>query len=155
MSVLIIGKPEKIKIAKLVAHAAAYPVRWETMKDVAIAGGRAELKLADRKPGAERPPSEHVPVGKVRVAYSHEEQPAGMFRHLSASVARPGKLPHHRAVAMICEAFGFSKLMCEMIAGLDGPPPAEKPAGMVWLEEFDPGHQAVNVLELIEERKLH
>ena len=150
MSVLLIGATEQKQIKRLIAYATANPVRWETIKDVAIADFTPTLALSDRtqKPGVVRPPSAHVILGNVRVAYSHEEQPAGMFRHISASVRRPGKHPHPMVMAVICEAFGFSKTVCD---GLQGNIDAIFAThARVWLEEFDPGHNAVNVIELID-----
>jgi hypothetical protein len=135
MSVLILGPNERQQIEAAKTRAAKNPVRWETIKDAAISDRRKDLALADRKPGIERPPSEHMMFGTVRAAYSVEEQPAGMFRHLSMSVPRKGWLPDLHVVGMLCEAFGFG----------DFPPLA----GHVWTEEFDPGHHAVNVIELI------
>lgn len=139
MSVLVIGPKEQAAIDALVKRAAASPVRWETMRDAAIGGPKADLPLAERKPGFERPPSDHIMLGNVRVAYSVEEQPAGMCRHLSASVSRPGYLPDLPVMTMLCEAFGFT-----------GFPPKH---GRTWLEEFDPGHRAVNVVEVITARE--
>jgi hypothetical protein len=148
MSILLIGPAEQKKIKDAIGRATARPVRWETVKDVATGDYTPTLKLDERKrkPGVVRPASEHLILGNVRVAYSHEEQPAGMFRHLSASVRRPGKLPHPMACAMICEAFGFSPAICAVIMQA---PVTEAFVGRIWLEEFDPGHYAVNIIELI------
>lgn len=147
MTVVIIGPREERQIARAIERAAANPVRWETMKDVAISNPGLELKLDERrrKPGVVRPESEHLMLGNVRVAYSHEEQPTGMYRHLSASVRKPGKLPHPTAMAMICEAFGFSDAMCGIMRQIQ-PVTIE---GHIWLEEFEPGHSAINVIERI------
>lgn len=149
MSVLLIGATEQKQIKRLIAYATANPVRWDTIKDVAIGDFKPTLSLSDRtqKPGVVRPPSAHVILGNVRVAYSHEEQPAGMFRHISASVRRPGKHPHPMVMAVICEAFGFSQATCKWLRDLD---PPNNIVGRIWLEEFDPGHHAVNVIERIE-----
>jgi hypothetical protein len=135
MSVLILGPNERQQIEAAKARAGKNPVRWEKMKEAAISDRRKDLALADRKPGFERPPSEHMVFGNVRIAYSVEEQPAGIFRHLSASVERKGFLPDLHVMQALCEAFGFGAF-----------PPA---VGHVWTEEFDPGHHAVNVIELI------
>lgn len=145
MSVVIIGPREEKQIKAAIERATANPVPWETMKGVAL-DARTELKLKDRKPGIERPASEHLLLGNVRVAYSHEEQPSGMFRHLSASVRRPGKLPHPEVMVMICEAFGFGKAICDVMRQQ---PLTEPFDGHIWLEEFDTGHSAINVIERI------
>jgi hypothetical protein len=135
MSVLIITDEQRGMIDAVIERAAANPVRWAEMEGKVAAGNKLVLPLKDRAPGLERPPSQHMMFGNVRVAYSHEEQPAGMFRHISASVERPGRLPHPKVMEVLCAAFHF-----------DSFPPIE---GRIWLEEFDPGHQAVNVIELI------
>jgi hypothetical protein len=141
MSILVLGPEEKRQIKALMERAAANPVRWATIKDAALKiaerDDKRDLPLADRPPGIERPPSDHLMLGTVRVAYSVEEQPGGMCRHLSASVGRPGYLPDVHVMTALCEAFGFANF-----------PPL---TGRVWTEEFDPGHRAVNVVELIQE----
>lgn len=135
MSVVIIGDAERAQIKAAIERASANPVLWETMRDHVIMDDRPTLPLADRKPGLERPASEHLMLGNVRVAYSHEQQPAGMLRHLSASVHKKGKLPHPVAIEEICAAFGFRHF-----------PPIE---GRIWIEEYEPGYEAVNVVEII------
>lgn len=155
MSVLVIGDAEKQAIAKLVEHAAANPVPWELTKDVATSSEVTELTLADRKNAGQvtRPPSEHIMLGNVTVAYSHEEQPSGIFRHISASVGTAGRLPTPLAVGVICEAFGFSDTLCEAVAR-GGRGPRMPPASHLWLEEFEPGHQAVNIIEMIKKHSV-
>lgn len=147
MSVLMIGATELKEIDRLVRFAKDNVVPWAITKDAAMPMS-AEMKLKDRKPGAERPPSQHIVLGNVRVAYSHEEQPAGIFRHLSASVRRPGRTPNPFVMAVICEAFGFSAALCSV---LSEPTTSHEPVAEagIWLEEFDPGHHAVNVIERI------
>lgn len=56
-----------------------------------------------------------------------------MFRHLSISVDTKGSLPSPQAVELLAEEFGIAF------------PPK---SGLVWTEEFEPGHHAVNVIEL-------
>jgi hypothetical protein len=95
------------------------------------------MALADRKPGFERPESQHVIFpGGYRAALSFEQQPPGLCSHLSISVfgrSTPGMAPSPAAVAMICEAFGV-------------PFPADK----TWVEEFDPGEYAINLLSVMQ-----
>jgi len=96
------------------------------------------LSLADREAmiadGASSiSSSEHVdiPVG-FRAAINYEEQPAGICLHLSVSASKKGKVPSPRAVQMVLDALGLARSLeqCEAI----------------WLEEYYPGHQSVNVL---------
>lgn len=101
----------------------------------AVEPRNGRLALSDRKPGFERPPSQHVILGTYRAAISFEKQPAGLCRHLSISAIKPGTLPLPIVLEMIAKEFGFAEF----------PPPQ----GRVWLEEFDPGHEAVNVIELV------
>ncbi len=131
---LIITEAVRFEIWQALARADASPIPSETMRQFAtLAAGVRELKLADRAPGLERPASEHVeiPIG-FRAAISVEEQPAGMVRHLSISVDKVGRMPSEAAVMVIAEEFG-------MVPPFDG----------AWLEEFDPGHHAVNLLKLV------
>ncbi len=131
---LIIGDAERAAITAAVERAAAHPMSLETVKELAqaIPQDRNDLTLADRKAALKRPESEHVAIaGGYRASISFEQQPIGLCRHLSVSVDTPGRLPHMLAVGMIAEAFGF-------IAGAPR---------HIWVEEFAPGHHAVNVVE--------
>jgi hypothetical protein len=92
------------------------------------------LRLSDRKPGyVERPLSQQVliPVG-FRAAFSVEEQPGGLVRHLSVSVDEGAgqKMPNPIQVEMIAQEFGFKHI------------------DQGWTEEFDPDRWAVNVIEM-------
>jgi hypothetical protein len=133
---LIIDDLVRTMIKAALARALENPIPFEALREHASLAATRDLKLADRKPGLIRPPLMHVaiPIG-FRAAISVEEQPAGMVRHLSVSADRPGRIPHPTAVVMIAEEFGMLP-----------------PFDALWLEEFDPGHQAVNVLKLIEPR---
>jgi hypothetical protein len=55
------------------------------------------------------------------------------------SVPRKGKLPNYPAMEMLTELFGFDEF-----------PPTK---GRVWVEEFEPGHEAINVAEVIREQE--
>jgi hypothetical protein len=93
------------------------------------------LDLADRPPGFERKQKSQfldIPFG-FRIGYSVEDQPGGLIGHLSISVDSKGKAPHPAAVNMIAELFDMSI----------------ESADKVWLEEFEPGHKAVNLIKLI------
>jgi hypothetical protein len=134
MAVLIIGATERERIAEMIAYAKAHPVTFDKMRE-AIVEDRPLVRLEDRKPGFERPVSEHcVLPGGYRCAYSVEAQPAGLCSHLSISVvgrSRKGRMPSVEAVRMIAEEFGV-------------PFPPDKG----WTEEFDPGEYAVNLLSV-------
>lgn len=129
MRPLIITPEKQDEIAAAVRRAEANPISFEKLRAGAVEPSKTEIALSDRKPGYERPPSEHVliPIG-YRAAFSIEDQPVGLCHHISVSVEQPGKLPSKDAVIMIAAAYGITR------------------ADSIWLEEFDPGHQAVNVI---------
>lgn len=134
MPVLMIGATEREKIAEVVAYAKAHPVLFDQMRK-GVVDDTPVLELKDRQPGHERPASQHVLFpGGFRAAFSIEYQPAGLCTHLSVSVfgrSKPGVMPSEPAVQMIAEEFGV-------------PYPADK----MWLEEFDPGEFAINLVTL-------
>jgi hypothetical protein len=135
MAVLIIGADEREKIAEIIAYAKAHPLLLDMLRKGA-APDLPTVMLTDRNPGFERPPSQHVIFpGGFRAAYSIEQQPPGLCSHLSISVegrAKKGAMPSEPAVAMIAEEFGV-------------PYP---PNGRMWIEEFEPGQFALNLLSL-------
>jgi hypothetical protein len=134
MAVLMIGATEREKVAKLVAYAKAHPLTFDTIRKAAVADASL-VRLQDRQPGHERPPSQHILFpGGYRAAFSIEQQPAGLCTHLSISVfgrPRKGAMPSLEAVKVIAELFGV-------------PFPPDKG----WNEEFDPGEYAINLLSL-------
>lgn len=127
---LIIQEETQTEINAAIARARLKPIPIERLRAGAV---DAEIiGLADRKPGFERgTASEYVeiPIG-YRAAISFEHQPPGLCRHLSISVDTPGMIPNLPAVRMIAEAFGM---------GATGPE-------RLWMEEFAPGHFAVNLI---------
>jgi hypothetical protein len=133
MGVLIIDDKVKLRVAEMIERARQHPVLLEQLKGGAINDDRHVITLADRKPGHERPPSQHLVLGTYRVAFSIEQQSIGMCRHLSISTMRAGSVPNMPVVDEVTALFGF----------VEGAPTR------TWLEEFDPGHHAVNVLQLI------
>jgi len=138
--VLIITPEVRAAIQGAIGRARAKPVPLATAMAMAHMDNSPELLLADRKPGTpDRPPSQCLLLpGGFEVAFSFEEQPAGMVRHLSIALhdAKPGKVPNAGIVAGLAREYGFS-----------GFPPM--PYGRVWLEEYRPGRFAVNMVELV------
>ena len=132
---LIIGDGTLAAVRSLRERAAANPVNAAEVKRVGLDAKKIrDLKLSDRPPGFERKPGERIeiPVG-FTVAYTVEQQPSGLCGHLSVSVDRKGKVPHPAAVEAIAKLFDQSidtSIAC-------------------WLEEFEPGHEAVNLLGFI------
>ena len=139
MSVLFIGPDETARIAEAIAKARENATPWEVLSPIADGTSTNHLDLSERKPGVEsirrQYPPQQVMLGTYRAALSFELQPAGMFRHLSISSANKGKVPGLEVVTAVVEAFGFSGW------------PLQRP-NRVWIEEFEPGWHAVNILEL-------
>jgi hypothetical protein len=135
MPALVIGETERAKIAEMIAYARAHPIPLEVVRQGAVST-ESVLRLQDRKPGLERPASQHIVFpGGFRAAFSVEQQPMGFCSHLSISVMnRPtkGAMPHPAAVEMICREFGV-------------PFPPDRG----WTEEFEPGEYAINLLSLM------
>jgi hypothetical protein len=134
MPVLMLNNEVLARIGAAVAHARAHPVPLSVLRTGAVPHTKPVISLADRKPGYERPLSEHVliPIG-YRAAVSVEEQPTGMYMHLSISVDRAGKMPSPQAVIAIAAAFGIKW------------PPVKD--GAAWVEEFEPGQHAFNIIQ--------
>jgi hypothetical protein len=146
MSIVVIGDRERRLIAKAKQAALKTPVPMAALRDMRFnkedAVG-AVMELKDRPPQYDRsklPPTHSVmiPYG-YRAAYSIEEQPGGLAAHLSIGTEgrkRKGIMPNEQCVKMIAEEFGI-------------PFP---PNGAAWIEEFEPGEYAVNLVHILQER---
>jgi hypothetical protein len=138
MSVVVITTDQQAEIDALVAEQRRHYTSWTLLQRSIIINDKPTLSLAERNavPMPQRHEPRHIVLGNVTAAFSFEEQPAGICRHLSISVEQKGKLPHPAAIAMIAEAFGFTAF-----------PPA---AGKVWVEEYEPDRHAINIVEVAE-----
>lgn len=149
MSILILGPGQEAEIARAIKAARARPIPLSVAKQIAQAD-TPSVRLVDRKGPVELAREEYPPqqimLGTYRAAFSFEEQPSGLYRHLSVSSHRPSNVPGPEVMKMVCEAFGFSKIVSEAFANPRGKP--VKHAARIWAEEFDPGHYAINVVEL-------
>lgn len=116
-----------VKIAMEKARANPVPMTLLSQGEVK----KPIITLADRVPGSFRPPSQHVsiPMG-YRASYSVEEQPPGLCGHLSISVDTVGMCPSYEAAIAIAELFELQPIK-------------------TWLEEFEPGHHAINFVGLL------
>ena len=142
---LVLGLNEKAAIEMALKDARATLSPWEVIKDFALDDDRQPVVLGERGPGF-RPRSAPVALGTYRAAISFEEQPNGIFRHLSVSSSRnPKNAPGPDVMQKVCKAFGFSPELCKMMK-TPKPNPTKRHA-RVWAEEFEPGHLAVNVVE--------
>jgi hypothetical protein len=137
MSTLIIDDAVRVAAAELIERARQKPIPWAKLRDLVREDDEPNLRLADRPHGYPRP--ETLILSSFRCAFSIEEQPAGFVRHLSVSVPTKGKLPSFPAMQMIAELFGFTEF-----------PPTR---GRIWVEEFESGHEAVNVVEVEREKE--
>lgn len=150
--VLVIGPPDEVIIEQALAEARANPMPWSVMKAIVTDGPKAKLLLGDRKVGVDEArkqyPPQQIVLGTYRVSLSFEEQPAGLMKHVSVSSERKDKVPGPEVMQMVCEAFGFSGKLCAAIGGGRAMIGSEELPFRVWLEEFDPGHMAINVIEL-------
>lgn len=137
MSILVIGPSEKAAIKVALDAARDDP----TPLEIVAAHGKSHTKnlmfadIPEKTRNELRPRSKQVMLGTYRAAISFEHQPGGLCRHLSVSSHQAGKVPLPEVMGMIAVEFGFSGWPL-------------KRDGMVWAEEFLPGHMAINVLEL-------
>jgi hypothetical protein len=133
MAVLIIGATERERIAEIIAIARTDPMPVDRVMDGAVLDSTDMIRLRDRKPGFERPPTQQVYFpGGYRAAFSFEHQPAGLCSHLSIGVdgrAKKGTLPSMEVIQAIAALFGV-------------PCPPDRG----WLEEYQPGEYAVNLV---------
>ena len=139
MRTLLIDKKVRANIKGLMAAASAKPtpvnrVMSEALQDKDI----IDVKLSDWRPGqrGNLAPYIVIPQG-YRVAYSIEEQPIGMCAHLSVSVDKRGKLPSITSIEAIAFEFNINMKTDKLT---------------VWLEEFEPGWSAVNIVCLMESK---
>jgi hypothetical protein len=151
MTVLVIGREEELLIRVALAQARAKPMPWSIGKQIAQAAAPA-IRLSDRKGPVDLARMEYAPqqimLGTYRAALSFEEQPAGLLKHLSVSSARKGNVPGPEVMGMVCEAFEFSKLLCQVIGMPRATVVSDQVPFRVWVEEFEPGHMCINVVEL-------
>lgn len=131
---LIIDEELRLKIAGMVEHAEKNIFTLEDMKN---------LMRGEANPAGDLYGFNMETIFGYRVVYSIEEHPykAGgiaLCRHLSMSVDEPGKLPNEYAIQEIMGLIGFKNKLKQC---------------KVWLEDYMPGHKAVNVVEIINEQK--
>jgi hypothetical protein len=123
--------PEQIEaLVALKAHAEAHPTPLEVLQ-----------ALKDGMPTPEELNKDFaidIPVG-IRVVFTMEQQPIGLCKHMSMSVALEGRLPSPIAVMLVMEHLGFVVPLKSLI-GL----------GLVWEEAPGRGVVAINVVEPVD-----
>jgi hypothetical protein len=141
MTAFLIRPEDERHLKAAVEQAQANPIPWEILKDgVTPEQDIDRLTLAEREsiPDVARTREEvMLPLG-WRVSITCEEQPAGLLLHLSMSSPVKGKIPTEHALRLVIEACGFTLEDC----------------ARGWLEEFEPGWNAVNVLIFLKPHKL-
>lgn len=154
--ILVIGAEQQKQIDDAIARARAKPTPWGALEPDAVNDETNTLSLAERyEPDrVERVrreyPSQRVVLGTYEAAFSFEHQPAGLLRHLSVASARSDKVPGPPVMEMVCRAFGFDETLCKSMGNPNSNLHPARPA-RVWIEEFMPGHHAINVVELVED----
>lgn len=152
MSVLFIGPEEEVKIQAAIECARARPMPLEVLRTIGNSDSKSRLMLAERKAGAdavrEQYPAINVMLGTYRAAISFEQQPEGVARHLSVSSRAKDKVPGPEVMQMVCAAFGFSKKLCAAIGRPEATILKPNRPVMIWVEEFEPGRMAINIVEI-------
>lgn len=136
---LLVGPELREQINALVRHAEAHPFD-QTHREADV------TERPDNMDEIARPFTMQIPVG-YQVTFTIEIQKAGRFRHISVSVETPGGLPSQEAVEAVAELFGMGKIDFDSVQTWSDL--------TFWLEDFAPGHQAVNVVQLIEPPVAH
>src|SRR5437879_13392114 len=104
--ILTISDHERAHIAIALEAARKRPTPWKVLEDTAVASEAPTLSL-DELPNPDRIaaihreyPSQRVRLGTYEAALSFEEQPAGLFKHLSVSSRQRGKVPNQVVMEM-------------------------------------------------------
>jgi hypothetical protein len=140
MTVFILDTESQDQLRAAAERARTKPIPWEVLKrGITPRQETHDLTLADREgvPLIPREPEQVMLPGGWRVAISCEEQPAGFLLHVSMSSPADGKVPVPLAMDMLIKACGYSP----------------RDVGRTWLEEYEPGKRAVNMLIMLSPQK--
>jgi hypothetical protein len=141
MRALIIGAEEKAAITTLIALAGLNPISADDLRAAMTVEGDDLVRWKQRLD----PFTMELPIGFM-VTYTHEHQPPGLCHHISISIDAMQKVPNQEAIAMICTAFGMSAAA----ALVQDPETKSDLVIAVWPEEYDTGHVAINIVELVQ-----
>lgn len=137
MTVFLIRPEDAARLKAAALRASTKVIPWEQLSHYLTPNQQTgTLTLAEREVTPVNR-TQHVESVRLpfdwRVAISCEQQPAGVLLHLSMSSPRKGRVPRQEALQMVVEACGYT--MDDVVR--------------FWLEEFDPGHFAPNVLIML------
>jgi len=138
MTIFLLPSETVTALRAAVARARAKPTPWATLKEGLAPNQDTDTVMLDERAGLpkiEKWIETIILPFNWRVAISCEEQPAGFLLHVSMSSPKRGKVPSPEAMQMLTEALGFDW---------------QTDVARTWLEELDPGHEAVNMLILLE-----
>ena len=124
MSILIFDTPTIQRIKQVVDYGHRHPLSMDDMLDI--------MNKARKPPGDFEEHVVYLSFG-YKCVYSEEQQNVGICKHLSVSLATPGRLPNPGVVEEILPLFDMHTPMHDCI---------------IDIEEFAPGRSAVNVVEL-------
>jgi hypothetical protein len=114
MRALILDEKTRAAIGRVVEYARAHPYELEQIH---------QIRDGTLPPPGDNP--EHcclIPVG-FRAAYTLENHPGGLHRHLSVSVdGGPGKMPSVAAVQELMKEFGFKNDLSACYVYTEGVP---------------------------------
>lgn len=124
---ILLGSEQRASLNRLAAYAETHPFTMDDLLD--------QFNHPELSPGIEPEFQIWIPDG-FKVVYSFEYQQAGLMRHLSVSCDLKDRMPNVEATRAIMQILGFKT-------------PLEK--CMVFQEKIEPGHIAINILELVNE----
>jgi hypothetical protein len=168
MTAFMLSSDDAARLKAAVERARTKTIPWDKMKaslplnqdtDCLMLSDRVDLRAPTHAPPnpvgsmwpvlvpseectAEGEPVKHeveqivLPFG-WRVAISSEEQPAGILLHISMSSPVKGRVPNEWAIEMVLNACGYK--IKDVVRG--------------WVEEFEPGWEAVNMLIMLAARQ--
>lgn len=134
MSLLVLGPAERAEIAKVKAYAEAHVLDMPTLAAASEGFDPEDPSTRTDDTVIRDFGFKCVLPHEISVVFTMEEQPEGLMRHLSVALMVGGNLPNPHVVRMLMSAFGFQGVV----------------ADYAYLETFQPGHTAINVLELVE-----
>jgi hypothetical protein len=142
MSIIVVTEADKKAIAEGIARARANPTPWNVLEAIANDDPTNKLKSYQQAEEIDKVfrkyPTQCFELGTVRVAFNFEYQPSGLYRHISFSIGKKGKVLDFIPSKFLIKEFGFSGL-----------PPVN--VYRVWTEEYEKGMFAINIIELVEE----